>query len=120
LRSLFPRGCMEQSILITWKNSRAGHTKKVECSCTFMACPQAVRQVKNAQVRQVQRKFSNVRSARAGKATAIWKMALTLCLCILNPHESQIMSAIPGFLFRRSGRCYSLLRLLVPTNRPYA
>ena len=36
-----------------------------------MACPRAVRRTKNAQVRQLQRKLSNVRSARAGKATAM-------------------------------------------------
>ena len=53
------------------KNQSPGHAKKVECSSTFMACPRAVRRTKNAQVRQLQRKLSNVRSARAGKATAM-------------------------------------------------
>ena len=53
------------------KNQSRGHAKKVECSSTFMACPRAVRRTKNAQVRQLQRKLSNVHSARAGKATAM-------------------------------------------------
>jgi hypothetical protein len=53
------------------KNQSRGHTKKVECSSTFMACPRAVRRTKNSQVRQLERKLSNVRSARAGKATAM-------------------------------------------------
>jgi hypothetical protein len=45
------------------KNQSPGHAKKVECSSTFMACPRAVRRTKNAQVRQLQRKLSNVRFA---------------------------------------------------------
>jgi hypothetical protein len=53
------------------KNQSRGHAKKVECSSTSMACPRAFRLTKNAQVRQLQRKLSNVRSARAGKATAM-------------------------------------------------
>jgi hypothetical protein len=56
------------------KNQSRGHAKKVECSSTFMACPRAVRRTKNAQVSnygQLQKKLSNVRSARAGKATAM-------------------------------------------------
>ena len=53
------------------KNQSRGHTKKVECSSTFMACPRAVRRTKNSQVRQLERKLSNVRSTRAGKATAM-------------------------------------------------
>ena len=53
------------------KNQSRGHAQKVECSSTFMACPRAFRRTKNAQVRQLQRKLSNVRSARSGKATAV-------------------------------------------------
>ena len=53
------------------KNQSPGHAKKVECSSTFMACPRAFRRTKNAQVRQLQKKLSNVRSTRAGKATAM-------------------------------------------------
>ena len=55
------------------KNQSREHVKKVECSSTFMACPcpRAFRRTKNAQDRQLQRKLSNVRSARAGKATAM-------------------------------------------------
>ena len=53
------------------KNQSRGHAKKVECSSTSMACPRAFRRTKIAQVRQLQRKLSNVRSARAGKATAM-------------------------------------------------
>ena len=53
------------------KNQSPGHAKKVECSSTSMACPRAFRRTKYAQVRQLQRKLSNVRSARAGKATAM-------------------------------------------------
>ena len=67
------------------KNQSPGHAKKVECSSTFMACPRAFRWTKNAQVRQLQRKLSNVCSARAGKATAMenglkvlrWRVRLT-------------------------------------------
>ena len=51
------------------KNQSRGHAKKVECSSTFVACPRAVRWTKNAQVRQIERKLGDVRSARAGKAT---------------------------------------------------
>jgi hypothetical protein len=58
------------------KNQSPGHAKKVECSSTFMACLRAFRRTKNAQVRQLQRKLSNVRSARAGKATA-----MADCIC---------------------------------------
>ena len=39
------------------KNQSRGHAKKVECSSTFMAYPQAVRWTKNAQVRQLERKL---------------------------------------------------------------
>ena len=39
------------------KNQSPGHTKKVECSSTFMACPRAFRRTKDAQVRQLQRKL---------------------------------------------------------------
>jgi hypothetical protein len=54
------------------KNQSPGHVKKVKCSSTFMACLRAFRRTKNAQVRQLQRKLSNVRSTRAGKlATAM-------------------------------------------------
>ena len=53
------------------KNQPRGHVKKVECSSTFMACPRAFRRTKNAQVRHLQRKLSNVRSTRADKATAM-------------------------------------------------
>jgi hypothetical protein len=53
------------------KNQSRGHAQKVECSSTFMARPRAFRRTKNAQVRQLQRKLSNVRSARSGKATAV-------------------------------------------------
>ena len=53
------------------KNQSRGHVKKVECSSTFMACPRAFKRTKNAQSRQLQRKLGNVRSARAGKATAM-------------------------------------------------
>ena len=53
------------------KNQSRRHIKKVECSSTFMACPRAFKRIKNAQDRQLQRKLSNVRSVRAGKATAI-------------------------------------------------
>ena len=53
------------------KNQSRGHAKKVGCSSTFMACPRADRRTKNAQVRQLHRKSSNVLSARAGKATAM-------------------------------------------------
>jgi uncharacterized protein YlxW (UPF0749 family) len=77
------------------KNQSPEHAKKVECSSTFMACPRAFRRTKNAQVRQLQKKLSNVRSARAGKATAMencLKAAVTLalesCLLELNPLES--------------------------------
>ena len=58
------------------KNQSPGHAKKVECSSTYMACPRAFRRTKNAQVRQLQRKLSNVRSARADKATAIMENGL--------------------------------------------
>jgi hypothetical protein len=51
----------------------------VECSSTFMAYPRAVRRTKNAQVRQLERKLSNVRSARAGKARLQWKSAFERC-----------------------------------------
>jgi hypothetical protein len=53
------------------KNQSRGYVKKVECSSTFMACPLAFKRTKNAQDRQLQRKLSNVCSARAGKATAM-------------------------------------------------
>ena len=53
------------------KNQSRVHVKKVECSSTFMACPRAFKRTKNAQDRQLQRKLGNVRSARAGKATAM-------------------------------------------------
>ena len=53
------------------KNQSPGHAKKVECRSTFMTCPRAFERTKNAQDRQLQRKLSNVRSARAGKATAM-------------------------------------------------
>ena len=53
------------------KNQSRGHVKKVECSSTFMACPRAFKRTKNAQDREIQRKLCNVRSARAGKATAM-------------------------------------------------
>jgi hypothetical protein len=53
------------------KNQSPGHAKKVECSSTFMACPRAFRRTKNAHVSQLQRKLGNVRSTRAGKATAM-------------------------------------------------
>jgi hypothetical protein len=53
------------------KNKSRVHAKKVECSSTFMACPRAFRRTKNAQVRQLERKLSNVRSARAGKANVV-------------------------------------------------
>jgi hypothetical protein len=56
------------------KNQSRGHAKKVECISTFMVCPRAVRWTKNAQVRQLQRKSSNVRSAREKRLQ--WKMAL--------------------------------------------
>jgi hypothetical protein len=56
------------------KNQSRGHAKKVECSSTSMACPRAFRRTKNAQVRQLQRKLSNVRSARAERLQ--WKIAL--------------------------------------------
>ena len=70
--SRFARAGVKRPILITHvKNQSRGHAKKVEYSSTFMACPRAFRRTKNAQVRQLERKLSNVRSARAGKATAI-------------------------------------------------
>jgi hypothetical protein len=53
------------------KNQSREHAKKVEYSSTFMACPRAARRTKKAQVKQEQRKFSNVCCARAGKATAM-------------------------------------------------
>ena len=53
------------------KNQSRGHVKKVECSSTFMACPRAFKRTKNVQYRQLQRKLGNVRSAHAGKATAM-------------------------------------------------
>ena len=53
------------------KNQSRGHVKKVEGSSIIMACPRAFKQTKNAQDRQLQRKFCNVRSACAGKATAM-------------------------------------------------
>jgi hypothetical protein len=53
------------------KNQSPGHATKVECSSTFMACPRAFRRTKNAQIRQLQRKLSDVRPARAGIATAM-------------------------------------------------
>jgi hypothetical protein len=53
------------------KNQSRRHAKKVECSSTFMACPRAVRRTNNAQVRQLERKLSNVCSARVGKGTAM-------------------------------------------------
>ena len=67
------------------KNQSRGHAKKVECSSTFMARPRAVRRTKNAQVRQLQRKLSNVRPARAGKATA---MEIGLNVERLSPSEN--------------------------------
>ena len=76
------------------KNQSPGHAKKVECSSTFMACPLAFRRTKNAQDRQLQRKLSNVRSTRAGKATAM-ENGLNLCIicppdCSRTGHESRI------------------------------
>jgi hypothetical protein len=65
---------VERPILIAWKISRAGTTRKVECSSTFMACPRAFRRTKNAHwIDNYQRKLpiSNVRSARSGKAIAL-------------------------------------------------
>ena len=62
------------------KNQSRGHVKKVECSSTFMACPRAFKRTKNAQDRQLQRKLSNVRSARAGKATAM-ENCLKIAVC---------------------------------------
>jgi hypothetical protein len=55
------------------KNQSRGHAKKVECSSTFNHGVSASSQAdnKSAQVRQLERKLSNVRSARAGKATAM-------------------------------------------------
>jgi hypothetical protein len=67
LQSLCPRATNFNHV----KNQSPGHAKKVECSSAFMACPRAFRRTKNAQVRQLQRKLGNVRSARAGKATAM-------------------------------------------------
>ena len=61
------------------KNQSHGHVKKVECSSTFMACPRAFKPTKNAQDRQLQRKLSNVCSARAGKGTA-----MEYCLNVLR------------------------------------
>ena len=52
------------------KNQPRGQVK-VECSSTFMACPRAFKRTKNLQYRQLQRKLGNVRSAHAGKATAM-------------------------------------------------
>ena len=63
------------------KNQSRGHAKKVECSSTSMACPRAFRRTKNAQIRQLQRKLSNVRSAHAGKATAMENCLKTLNCC---------------------------------------
>jgi hypothetical protein len=63
---------MENGLFNHVKNQSRGQAKKVECSSTFMACPRAVMQAdKNAQDRQLQRKLSNIRSTRSGKATAM-------------------------------------------------
>jgi hypothetical protein len=65
---------VERHILITWKISRAGTrpTKKIECSSIYFHGVSTSSQAdKNAQDRQLQRKLSNVRSARSGKATAM-------------------------------------------------
>ena len=70
------------------KNQSRGHAKKVECSSTFMACPRAFRRTKNAQDRQLQRKLSNVRSARSGKATAMENCLYTFTL--IHCVQSQI------------------------------
>ena len=65
-----------------------------------MACPPAFKRTKNAQDRQLQRKLSNVRSARAGKATAmeyclnvylgiIWAVQqISICLLFLIRNHS--------------------------------
>ena len=52
-----------------------------------MACPRAFKRTKNAQDRQLQRKLSNVRSARAAKATAR-KIALMYLGIICAVHQS--------------------------------
>jgi hypothetical protein len=80
------------------KNQSPGHAKKVECSSTFMACPRAFRRTKNVQVRQLQRKLSNVRSARAGKATSM-KIALRRDLMI---NFMIARSAVPGVSLGRN------------------
>jgi hypothetical protein len=86
------------------KNQSPGHAKKVECSSTLMACPRAFRRTKNAQVRQLQRKLSNVRSARAGKATAMEN-------CLKAPHRRAILT-------RKTCWPYTRERKLVKINVP--
>ena len=76
------------------KNQSRGHVKKVECSSTFMACPRAFKRTKSAQDRQLQRKLSNSRSARAGKATAMEN-----CLNVLRYY---LRSAADQYLFTYS------------------
>ena len=76
------------------QNQSRGQFKKGECSSTFMACPRAFKRTKNAQDRQLQRKLSNVRPARAGKATAMEN-----CLNVLRYY---LRSAADQYLFTYS------------------
>jgi hypothetical protein len=54
-----------------------------ECISTFMACPRAFGQTKNAQDRQLQRQLSNARFTRSGTSTAMEN-----CLYIKNTNET--------------------------------
>ena len=72
------------------KNQSRGHVKQVECSSTFMACPRAFKRTKNAKDRQLQRKLSNVRFARAGKATAM-ENCLNVLRCYLRSATDQYL-----------------------------
>jgi hypothetical protein len=48
---------VERPIFNHVNNQSRRHAKKVECSSTFMACPRAFRRTKNAQDRQLQKKW---------------------------------------------------------------
>jgi hypothetical protein len=98
LQAIFHCGCFARGGGATnfnhVKNQSRGQVKNVECSSTFMACPRAFKGTKNAQDRQLQRKLSNVRSDRAGKATAMED-----CLNVLRYY---LRSAAAQYLFTYS------------------
>ena len=57
------------------KNQSRGHARKVECSSTFMACPQTFKRTKNAQDRQLH-STTEPSIARAGGANMITQLSL--------------------------------------------